>query len=133
MAGEHPERVRGLVLIGPLLEVDVEPGAEREAAARFTVDLGVHEGWGRYNAHSWRRNYRGFVAFFLSQVFTEPHSTMQIEDCVGWGLETDAEKLITAELPGISAARVRELSARAVSRTGDSWRPGRDRAARPRC
>jgi len=112
IAGEHPERVRGLVLIGPLLAADEQPGAEREAASRFTTDLSVDEGWDRYNAHSWRRDYRGFVVFFFSQVFSEPHSTKQIEDCVSWGLETDAQTLITAEVPGINAARVRELCAR---------------------
>jgi pimeloyl-ACP methyl ester carboxylesterase len=112
IAGEHPERVPGLVLIGPALEVGEQPGSEREAADRFMVDLGVDEGWERYNAHSWRRDYRGFVEFFFAQVFSEPHSTKQIEDCVSWGLETDAETLIAAEVPGLSAARVRELCAR---------------------
>ena len=112
LAGEHPDRVRGLVLIGPLLEVEKQPGAEREAAARFTADLGADEGWDRYNAHSWRRDYQGFLEFFFSQVFSEPHSTKQIEDCVGWGLETDAETLITAEVPGLDAERVQELCAR---------------------
>jgi pimeloyl-ACP methyl ester carboxylesterase len=112
VAGEHPERVRGLVLIGPLLEVDEKPGAEQEAATRFTTDLGVDEGWDRYNSHPWRRDYRGFLEFFFSQVFTEPHSTKQIEDCVGWGLETGEETLIAAEVPGIGAARTLELCAR---------------------
>jgi TAP-like protein len=45
-------------------------------------------------------------------VFTEPHSTKQIEDCVGWGLETSAETLIAAEVPGIGATRTVELCAR---------------------
>ena len=112
LAGEHRNRVRGLVLIGPLLELSERSGAEREAAARFTTDFGVDEGWDRYNAHSWRRDYRGFVEFFFSQVFTERHSTKQIEDCVGWGLETNAETLITAEVPGIGAARTVDLCAR---------------------
>jgi pimeloyl-ACP methyl ester carboxylesterase len=112
VAAEHGDRVRALVLIGPLLEVGEQPGAEREAAARFTADLGVDEGWDRYNAHSWRRDYQGFVEFFFSQVFTEPHSTKQIEDCVGWGLETDAETLIRAEVPGIGAARAVDLCTR---------------------
>ena len=112
LAGEHGDRVRGLVLIGPLLELSERSGAEREAAARFTTDFGVDEGWDRYNAHSWRRDYRGFVEFFFSQVFTERHSTKQIEDCVRWGLETNADTLTTAEVPGIGAARTLDLCAR---------------------
>jgi pimeloyl-ACP methyl ester carboxylesterase len=112
LTGDHPHRVRGLVLVCPALDLGKTLGAEREAAARFDADLGVDDGWDRYNAHSWRRDYRGFLEFFFGQVFVEPHSTKQIEDCVGWGLETDAETLITAEVAGMDAARVRELCAR---------------------
>ena len=39
------------------------------------------------------RDYRGFLEFFFSQMFNEPHSTKPIEDCVGWGLETTPETL----------------------------------------
>ena len=38
-------------------------------------------------------DYRGFLEFFFAQMFNEPHSTKQIEDCVGWALETDPETL----------------------------------------
>ena len=31
-------------------------------------------------------------------MFTEPHSTKPIEDCVGWGLETTAETLVATQL-----------------------------------
>jgi predicted glycosyltransferase len=92
-----------------LLALGETRGSEREAAAQFTADLGIDEGWERYNAHSWRRDYRGFLEFFFAQVFSEPHSTKQIEDCVGWGLDTDAETLITAEVPGLDDERVRKL------------------------
>lgn len=112
LAGEHPARVLGLVLVGPGLKLDMPLNEERQAAKGFDIDTGVDEGWGRYNAHSWRRDYHGFLEFFFGEVFTEPHSTKQIEDCVGWGLETDAETLITAEVPGLEAARTRELCAR---------------------
>ncbi len=108
-AAEHPERVLGLVLIGPLVDLALEPGDERSASERFHEDTGGDEGWERYNAHSWRRDYPGFVEFFFEQVFTEPHSTKQIEDCVGWGLETDAETLIAAEVPGLDPERARAL------------------------
>jgi pimeloyl-ACP methyl ester carboxylesterase len=109
VACEHPRRVGGLALIGPSLELGLAPAPEREAATRFTDDLGEDDGWTRYNAHSWRRDYRGFAEFFFSQVFTEPHSTKQIEDCVGWASETDAETLIAAEVAELEEARTTRL------------------------
>jgi pimeloyl-ACP methyl ester carboxylesterase len=111
IAGEHRRRVHGLALIGPSLELGLAPTLEREAATRFTDDLGEDDGWARYNAHSWRRDYRGFAEFFFSQVFTEPHSTKQIEDCVGWASDTDAETLIAAEVAALDEARTTRLCA----------------------
>ena len=61
----------------------------------------THEGWEKANAHYWRADFRGWVEFFMSQVVSEPHSTKQFEDLVGWGLETDAETLIDT-VPGIA-------------------------------
>jgi hypothetical protein len=60
-------------------------------------ELSTYEGWAKYNRHYWLRDYRGFLQFFFSQMFTEPHSTKPREDCVGWGLDTTAETLIAAE------------------------------------
>jgi len=37
----------------------------------FDADLGFDEGWTRYNRHSWRRDYHGFLEFFFSNCFTE--------------------------------------------------------------
>ncbi len=111
LAGDHPDRVQGLVLVGPFVEVSAQ-GPEHEAASDFDTDLGIDEGWGRYNAHSWRRDWVGFLEFFFGQVFSEPHSTKQTEDCMRWAAETDAETLITAHVPPVSAARTRELCGR---------------------
>ena len=36
------------------------------------------------------------VEYFFSRCFPEPHSTKQLEDCVGWGLETTPQVLIAA-------------------------------------
>ena len=33
------------------------------------------EGWAKDNLHYWLRDYRGFLEFFFSQMFNEPHST----------------------------------------------------------
>jgi pimeloyl-ACP methyl ester carboxylesterase/predicted glycosyltransferase len=100
LAAEQPERVDGAVFIGPSVPLG-------EGPAR------TGEGWARYDHGHWLRDYRGFLEFFFSQVFTEPHSTKPIEDCVGWGLETDAETLIATELrEELDADTVRELCRR---------------------
>jgi pimeloyl-ACP methyl ester carboxylesterase/predicted glycosyltransferase len=90
LAAEHPERVAGLVLIAPAL-----PVREPEVAPfPFDEPLDTEEGWAKENRHYWLRDWRGYLEWFFSQCFTEPHSTKQIDDCVGWGLETDAETIL---------------------------------------
>ncbi|MDX6726711.1 MAG: hypothetical protein QOK49_1516 [Baekduia sp.] len=92
MAADHPERVSAAVYISPAAPLAPEdPG--RGIVARFEEELDSDEGWAKYNRHFWHRDYKGFLEFFFAQMFSEPHSTKQIEDCVGWGLETDAETL----------------------------------------
>jgi predicted glycosyltransferase len=53
------------------------------------------EHWAKYNRGYWREHYEDFLSFFLGQCFPERHSTRQIEDAVGWGLETTGEVLVT--------------------------------------
>jgi pimeloyl-ACP methyl ester carboxylesterase/predicted glycosyltransferase len=99
LAAEHPERVAGAVFIGPTVAL-APPHPERRARS-FTDPLDTTDGWAKYNQHYWRTNYRDFLEFFFSQMFTEPHSTKQIEDCIGWGLETTPDALIASALaPG---------------------------------
>jgi pimeloyl-ACP methyl ester carboxylesterase/predicted glycosyltransferase len=89
-AAEHPERVEGAVFIAP-----AAPFSQHLARSKhpFNEPLESYEGWAKYNRHYWLENYRDFLEFFFGQAFSEPHSTKQIEDCVGWGLETDGETL----------------------------------------
>ena len=94
LAAEHPERVAGAVFIGPALPFGLHPPRMMYS---FDDVLDTDEGWAKYNRHSWLKDYRGFLQFFMSQIFTEPHSTKQIEDSVGWGLETTPEVLIATE------------------------------------
>jgi pimeloyl-ACP methyl ester carboxylesterase len=90
LAAEHPERVAGAVFIAP-----ATPFAQHLARASrpFDEPLESYEGWDKYNRHHWLNDYRDFLEFFFAKVFTEPHSTKQIEDAVGWGLETTGETL----------------------------------------
>jgi pimeloyl-ACP methyl ester carboxylesterase/predicted glycosyltransferase len=99
LAAEHPERVTGVTFIGPVLPITVDPGATRVGPTySFTRTLDTQEGWAKFNRHYWLQDYRGFLEFFFGQVFSEPHSATQIEDCVAWGLETTPEILIATIL-----------------------------------
>jgi pimeloyl-ACP methyl ester carboxylesterase len=92
----HPERVAGIVFIGPALPLALL--SSDRLAHSFTEPLDTDDGWAKFNQHYWREHYREFLEFFFSRCFTEPHSTKPIEDAVGWGLETDPETLIATQL-----------------------------------
>jgi pimeloyl-ACP methyl ester carboxylesterase len=112
-ADAHPERVLGMAFIAPSLPI--VPGHSERAhyEKRFDQELDTEAGWAKMNASYWRRDYRGFIEFFFANVFTEPHSTKQIEDAVGWGLECDAETLIaTAVSDGLDNDATREIAER---------------------
>src|SRR5262245_15533286 len=91
LAAEHPDRVAGLVLIAP----PVSPLEVEKAQYSFDDVLDTDEGWAKENRHYWLRDWEGYLGHFFSRCFTEPQSTKAIEDCVGWGLETDAETILT--------------------------------------
>jgi pimeloyl-ACP methyl ester carboxylesterase/predicted glycosyltransferase len=93
LAAEHPELVTGLVLIAPDLLLTDDPAAE-EGALPFDEEPATSEGWAKWNRHYWLRDWPGFLEFFFTRAFTEPHSTKQIEDAIGWGLETDPETIL---------------------------------------
>jgi pimeloyl-ACP methyl ester carboxylesterase len=111
LAADHPKRVLGSTFIAPSLPI--APGHPERSVHSFDELLETDEGWAKFNAHYWRRDYEGFLEFFFSQCFTEPHSTKQIEDAVGWGLETDAETLVTLSTGRwLAEEHVRALCAR---------------------
>ena len=79
MAAEHPERVAGAAFIGPSFPGGGEPLHERWEY-EFDKEYDTDEGWAKFNKHYWLRDYLAFVDFFMSRIFTEPHSTKPIED-----------------------------------------------------
>ncbi len=115
LAAEHPERVRGAVFIDHALPLP--PGAPvRDAAIHaFDEPSALADGWGKWNRHYWLDHYADFVEWFAHQIFSEQHSTKQIEDAIGWALETTPETLIstitTADKTSTVHA-VRELASR---------------------
>ena len=97
LAARSPERVAGLALLGPALALAPFPPERARALELFHEERADDELWAKHNAHYWRRDFPGFLEFFFSQAFTEPHSTKQIEDCVGWGLECGVDCLLASE------------------------------------
>jgi pimeloyl-ACP methyl ester carboxylesterase/predicted glycosyltransferase len=91
LAADHPDRVDGVVFIAPA--VGLAPGHPERQVYAFDEEYDTDEGWAKYNSHFWSRSYREFLEYFFAQSFSEAHSTKQIEDAVGWGLETDPETL----------------------------------------
>jgi pimeloyl-ACP methyl ester carboxylesterase/predicted glycosyltransferase len=130
LGAHHPERVDGMVLISPA--VPLPPAAPRASAEReFVKPRDTYEGWGKWNANHWLEDYRSFLEFFFSQIFTEPHSTKQWEDALGWACETDPATLVATQLaPRLpDEASVRELTDRI--RCPVLVIHGRDDAVRP--
>jgi pimeloyl-ACP methyl ester carboxylesterase len=104
LAATHPGRVLGAILLDPAVP-PLDPPGDPRAVHSFQDELDTSEGWAKFNRHYWLREYRDFLEFFASQMFTEPHSTKQREDMVGWGLETTPETLIHTVQGGPSPTR----------------------------
>ena len=99
LAGLHPDRAAGAVLIGPVSPLgDPYPSAPRRHSIR-TVD--TDEGWrGKWNRRYWLRDFPGFAEWFANRVVTEPHSTRQVEDITAWIRQTTPETLLaTVDAP----------------------------------
>ena len=112
LGADHPERVQGLVFIGPA--VPLPPSSARaRAPGSFTQARATYHGWEKFNQHYWLDHYEDFLQFFFANIFSEPHSTKQIEDGVAWGLDTDAATLSATILaPALDEAAIRELASR---------------------
>jgi pimeloyl-ACP methyl ester carboxylesterase len=96
LAADEPARVLGVVCLGPAVALAPMPPERR--VHRFDERLASPEGWAKYNRFHWLEGgYPDFLEFFFAQLFTEPHSTKQIEDFVGWGREVDPSTLVAME------------------------------------
>ena len=96
LAADHPERVESSVFICPA--VPFGGPITGRGMHSWSKELDTDEGWAKYNRHYWLKDYRGFLEFFFSQMFNEPHSSKPIEDAVSWGLDSTPEMLIATQL-----------------------------------
>jgi pimeloyl-ACP methyl ester carboxylesterase len=112
LAADHPARVEAAVFIGGNYPGGGEPLPERTVYS-WEDELDTDEDWAKHNHHYWLRDYQGYLEFFMSRMFTEPHSTKPVEDAVGWGLDTTAQTLaLTYWAPFMEPDEARELAGR---------------------
>ncbi|GEK23250.1 hypothetical protein CXY01_37700 [Cellulomonas xylanilytica] len=92
VAAGDPDRVLGIMAIAPSCGLDVAtPGRDH---VPWDEPLDSTDGWAKYNKHYWLGGgYDDFTEFFFQKMFSEPHSTKQIEDCVGWAHEISPQVL----------------------------------------
>ncbi|QBR93374.1 alpha/beta fold hydrolase [Nocardioides euryhalodurans] len=93
LAADHPDRVLGIFAIAPSCGF-AGIHADRDDVS-WHDRYEDHDGWRKYNRHYWLEgDYEDFLSFFFARMFSEPHSTKQIEDAIGWGREIDPQTLV---------------------------------------
>ncbi|MBV9001034.1 MAG: alpha/beta fold hydrolase, partial [Solirubrobacterales bacterium] len=101
LAADHPERIESVVYVGPAVAL-VSNHPERDVSA-FEDAVENDPEWAAA-AGLLERDYLGFLEFFFGRCFNEPHSTKQVEDCIGWALETTPQTVVDTIL-GIGIPR----------------------------
>jgi pimeloyl-ACP methyl ester carboxylesterase/predicted glycosyltransferase len=94
-ATRHPDRALGALMMGPTISF-ITPDGDRPGLA-WDQELETYEGWAKYNKYYWVQDWRAFLEFFVAKIFSEPHSTKQIEDGVAFGLDTTGEVIVVAQ------------------------------------
>lgn len=101
LAAHHPERVKAAVLAGT--SASIGPVYPYMAPQHFVAERQQFDGWDKYNRSYWLANYPDFAEHFIRNIYTEPHSTKQIEDTIDWANETTgAVQVRTVEARGIA-------------------------------
>ncbi len=102
IAAEQPERVLGIVAIAPGVPLLSPPNPWWRAAGDNVSEEAI------------LGDYAGFLEFFYSNMFPEPHSTKQIEDAVAYGLDTTPEQLVMPDEPWVETREETEEICRRV-------------------
>jgi len=92
LAAHHPERVKAAIVAGTAAIIG--PTHAHMSHGHFLERLDRHEGWDKYNRAYWLKDYPAFADHFVRNIFTEPHSTKQIEDGIDWANDTDGPTLV---------------------------------------
>lgn len=125
VAAHHPERVKAAILAG--ISATIGPTHPYQTAQHFYAEQKSFEGWNKYNRQYWEANYPDFAEHFVRNIFSEPHSTKQIEDGIGWANETTGPVLAMTvdgrlDKPGldVSEAMYRKITCPVLIIHGDN-------------
>ena len=103
IAAYHPEKVKAAIVAGTAASIG--PNRPHMTHEHFYAKREQFEGWNKYNRDYWLREYPDFAEHFVKNIFTEPHSTKQIEDGLEWASDTSGPVLIkTVEARAIAPA-----------------------------
>src|SRR5262245_31365816 len=91
IAAHHPDRVKAAILAGTAASIG--PGYPYMTSRHFLTKRESFEGWNKYNREHWLANYADFTEHFIRNVCSDPHSTKQIEDGIGWAHDTSGSVL----------------------------------------
>ncbi len=85
LAAAHPDRVSGVVAVAPAFPVDI---------AGFDDVRDVYEGPQKINRHYFALDFPDAVGTFFAVANSDPHSTKQWDDCVGWARGTTPDAML---------------------------------------
>jgi pimeloyl-ACP methyl ester carboxylesterase/predicted glycosyltransferase len=95
LASYHPDRVQAAIVIAT--NTPLVPQFDYRNSEGFELTDMNPTGWQKFNRSYWQENFPDFTKFFSEQIFTEPHSTKQIEDAISWAGQTNGQ-IMTAEM-----------------------------------
>jgi pimeloyl-ACP methyl ester carboxylesterase/predicted glycosyltransferase len=103
LAAHHPERVTAAILAGTAATIG--PNFPYMTASHFLAARERFDGWDKYNRAYWLADYPDFAEHFVRNIFSEPHSSRQIEDGLDWASGTTGPVLArTVEARAIAPA-----------------------------
>jgi pimeloyl-ACP methyl ester carboxylesterase/predicted glycosyltransferase len=126
LAAHHPERVKAAIIAGTAASIG--PDQPYLTRQQFLAKREQFEGWDKFNREYWLSHYPDFAEHFMRNVFTEPHSTKQIEDGIGYACETTGPvlaKTVEARVPptfDVSEAMYRKIHCPLLMIHGDNDR-----------
>ncbi len=93
VAATYPDRVLGIFAIGASCGFPIaDPARDQWVWSERHDD---YRGWATYNKHYWLSDgYEDFIDFFMNRMFSEAHSSKQLEDAIGWARDVAPETLV---------------------------------------